>query len=233
MRKDGREMDRWRPAKRSADRLRPARGYAYSRRRRARAARPPRSRCSPELPRWLDDFLHRALAHRAGDHPGMAEAAAARAAAHDLDRHPVVDGVDIRDDEWVGGGGSLATMRLTTGSGASSSSASRCLRRSHPGGNGLRTEPGRRRPRSASQATQQLLARCAALFPGLVRLDDLVDHLFAFADHEGIDKGVHRLRIDRWHARRRSPAGAARALGGDSGMPARSRTFRVLVYSVS
>ena len=50
----------------------------------------------------------RALAHRAEDHAGLAEAAAAGAAALDLDRRPVVDDVDERHDEigWAAAAGS-------------------------------------------------------------------------------------------------------------------------------
>ena len=65
-------------------------------------------------------------------------------------------------------------------------------------------------------------------------VDDLLDHLFAFADHEGIDEGVHRLGVVGGvpagdHQRVRSSPRSAE----NSGMPARSRILRVLVYSVS
>ena len=46
----------------------------------------------------LDDIVGRALAHRPVPGAGMAEAAAARAAAHDLDRRAVEDGRGVRHD---------------------------------------------------------------------------------------------------------------------------------------
>ncbi len=44
----------------------------------------------------VDDLGHVALAHRAGDHPRLAEAAAPHAAPHDLQRQAVVDRLDHR-----------------------------------------------------------------------------------------------------------------------------------------
>ncbi len=60
----------------------------------------------------FQDFVHRSLPHRAGDHPRLAEAAAAGAAAHDLDRDPVVDGVDVGHDQVGGGRRQLADDAL-------------------------------------------------------------------------------------------------------------------------
>ncbi len=80
------------------------------------------------------DFIHRALAHRAGDHPGMAETAAARAAAHDLDRHAVVHGIDIGNDETGGGWRQLGDDALDHRQGRFVDLASRGARMCHPGG---------------------------------------------------------------------------------------------------
>ena len=65
----------------------------------------------------LEDLVDRALAHRSADHAGMAETAAAGAAADDLDRHAVVDGIDVGDDEMGGGGRELADDALEHGQG--------------------------------------------------------------------------------------------------------------------
>ena len=51
----------------------------------------------------LDHLLRRLLAHRAVDHAGLAEAAAARAAAHDLDRQPVVRDLAHRQQRHAAG----------------------------------------------------------------------------------------------------------------------------------
>ncbi len=56
-----------------------------------------------DLVHCVQHLLHWPLAHRPEDHAGLAEAAAPRAAALDLDGRAVVDGVDERHDE-VGGG---------------------------------------------------------------------------------------------------------------------------------
>ena len=50
------------------------------------------------------DGLDGPLAHRAGDHPGLAEPAAAGAAAEDLDREPLVHGLGERDQRLGGVG---------------------------------------------------------------------------------------------------------------------------------
>src|SRR4030065_2517707 len=47
----------------------------------------------------VDDLVHWAVGHWAGDHPGMTETTAARAAAHDLDRDAVVHCVEIGNDK--------------------------------------------------------------------------------------------------------------------------------------
>ena len=47
-------------------------------------------------------LLGRALADRAGDHPGLAEPAAAGAAAEDLDVQPVVDDLGQRHELALG-----------------------------------------------------------------------------------------------------------------------------------
>ena len=55
------------------------------------------------------DLLGRPLAHRSGDHPGLAEPAAPGAAPEDLDVQPVVDDLDERYElaAWIGPGGQL------------------------------------------------------------------------------------------------------------------------------
>ena len=73
---------------------------ACSRTTTAKAAPPLRSRCARRpVVDGLQDLRHAALAHRPRDHAGLAEAAAARAAAHDLDRDAVVHRVDVGHDE--------------------------------------------------------------------------------------------------------------------------------------
>ena len=57
--------------------------------------------------RGIHDLVHAAFPDRAGDHPCLAEPAASRTTAHDLHRHAVVDGLDIRDDEPDGWGRQL------------------------------------------------------------------------------------------------------------------------------
>ena len=47
----------------------------------------------------IEDFLDRSFTNGPGDHPRLAEPAATRAAAHDLDRDAVVRDLDIGDDE--------------------------------------------------------------------------------------------------------------------------------------
>src|SRR3990170_3959486 len=47
----------------------------------------------------VDDLVNWAFAHRVGDHSGMTEATAARAATHDLNRDAVVHSVDVGNDK--------------------------------------------------------------------------------------------------------------------------------------
>ena len=150
----------------------------------------------------LQDLFQRPFADGAEDHAGLAEAATARAAAHDFDGGAVVDDVNEGDDE-VGdrrrhdghdplhhGGGGVGVHGADGGDCAVGGVAGR-VERGHIDAWDL----GEHGPELAAVLRWQLRAAFAFIFPLLVYIDDLEDHLFAFADDHCVEKGAHRLRV--------------------------------------
>ena len=182
-------------------------------------------------------LLGRPLAHRAGDHPRLAEAAAAGTAAEHLHRQAVVHDLGERGERpfRVGplaeiGNGALVHHRRYVGITRGHRHQRRAVvldvvqrRHVHPG--------------DVRQGTQHRLAaaRCA---PGGLPLahhgGDLGDHLLALAEHGQVDEVGQRLGIERGvpthhHQRMLGAAGRRRA----TGTSARSIMFSTLVYTSS
>ena len=146
------------------------------------------------------DAGDRPLADRAGDHPGLAEAAAAGAAAEDLDAHPLVHALGERHDRRLRVGplvevhdGALADPRGDVVPGA--------LDR---GDRAVRAVADRVEARhvdavDAGEAGQQLDA-AAGLALRLPRLDDVgdvADDLLAVAEDGAVDEVADRLGVER------------------------------------
>ncbi len=139
------------------------------------------------------------LAHRAGDHAGLAEAAAAGAAAEDLHRHALVDGLGERDEGLLGVGplvevhdGVLADPPRDAGAvghDAGDTAVGEVLDV---------VETGDVDPAGLRQAQQQLLASAGAALglPGADDRGDLQDGLLAVADDRAVDEVGDRLRVE-------------------------------------
>ena len=150
----------------------------------------------------MEDFLHGPLAHGAEDHAGLAEAAAAGAAAHDFDGGAVVDYVDEGDDE-VGhrgrhdgddafhhGFGGVG-VGWADGSDGAVGGVAGLVERGYVYAGNL----GEHGPEFTAGLFRQVYAGDEFLFPLLVHIDDLEDHFFAFADDHGVEEGAHGLRV--------------------------------------
>ena len=146
------------------------------------------------------DAGDRPLPHRAGDHAGLAEAAAAGAAAEDLDAHPLVDALGQRHQRRLRVGplvevhdGALADLRGHVVAGA----ADRRDRAVRTVGDGV--EARHVDAVDPRQAGQQLVATAGTAL-GLPRLDDVgdvADHLLAVTEDGGVDEVADRLRVER------------------------------------
>ncbi len=144
------------------------------------------------------DLLRGPLADRPGDHPRLAEAAPACAAAEDLDAQPVVDDLGERHEGplRVRPIGEIGHGALVDGGG-------------HVGVAGFdRHEAGavvldvvHRRHVDAGQsgelAEQRLASRPAGGLPVADDVGDLTDDLFAVAEHGHIDEVGERLGVER------------------------------------
>ena len=146
------------------------------------------------------DAGDRPLAHRAGDHPGLAEAAAAGAAAEDLDAHPLVHGLGQRHQRLLRVGplvevhdGALADPRRDVVPGARRPRRSCRRRRSR------RRRSAARRRRRRGPAGQQLVAAAGAALglPGADDVGDVADDLLAVAEHGAVDEVGDRLGVER------------------------------------
>jgi hypothetical protein len=138
--------------------------------------------------------------HRPGDHPGLAEAAAAGAAAEDLHRHPLVHGLGQRDqrllrvrplvqvhDRVLGHPERHAGLVRRDPADAAVGQVVDVVEARHVDVAGL------------GQAEQQLLAAAGAAL-GLPRPDDVGDRehrALAVADHGGVQEVGDRLGVER------------------------------------
>ena len=140
-------------------------------------------------------LLLRALPHRAGDHPGLAEAATAGAAAEDLDVQAVVHDLDERHELTLRvrplgeiGDGALVDDRGNVGEA-----------RPHLGDvRAVVVDVVHRRhvhARDRRELAQHRLATRAAALPRADDVGDLADDLFAVADDERVDVLRERLRV--------------------------------------
>ncbi len=145
------------------------------------------------------DTRDRTLAHRAGDHAGLAEAAAARAAAEDLHRHALVDRFGQRDQGLLGVRPLVQVHHGVLGHAPRDAGAVR-----HDAGDtavGEVLDVVERRdvhPARLRQAEEDLLAAAGAAL-GLPLADDPghVEHgLLAVADDRRVDEVGDRLRVE-------------------------------------
>lgn len=174
----------------------------------------------------LQDLFHRPLAHGAEDHAGLAEAAAARAAAHDFNGGAVVDDVDVGHDELRHRGrhdgndalhhrlGSVWLGRTDGGDDAVGAVA--CLVK---GGYIDAGDLGEHLPKPAAGLCRQVCAALTLPFPLFMHVDDLEDHLFAFADDHGVEECAHRLRVVTAGAAGDHERVGSVAVGGAQGEP--------------
>ena len=140
------------------------------------------------------------LAHGPGDHPGLAEAAAPRAAAEDLDVEAVVHHLDERH-ELVLGVGPVAEV----GDGALVDALGHVGEaRPHLGDEravvvDLVHRRARRRPGmvASSRSTPSRRACARERFHAADHLGDLAHRLLAVADHERVDEVGHGLGVER------------------------------------
>ena len=172
----------------------------------------------------LQDLLQGPLTHGAEDHAGLAEAAAARAAAHDLDGGAVVDDVDEGHDEFGNrrrhdghhplhyGGGGVGVGRADLGDGTVGGVAGLVERGDVYAGNACEHSP-----ELAAGLRRLLRVTVELLFPFLMHVDDFEDHLFAFADDHGIEECAHRFRVEAARAAGYHQRVGGVAIGGAQG----------------
>ena len=159
-----------------------------------------------------DDRLDLAEPQRPLDRRALAEAALARAAAHDLDGDAVLHALDVRHDR-----GAWAAARRP---GRPTTAGSIAL------GHAVAQRPQRRRPAAASysrlveprhvdvrqppaiSASSRLAVACPTASARSHSVAHPRQRLFAVADDEQVDEPGHRLGIRPRTARRRSPADA-------------------------
>ena len=177
----------------------------------------------------------RALAHGPGDHAGLAEAAAAGAAAEDLDVEPVVHHLGQRHERARAGRASRPgrrTVRLATSAGHAGVAGRVATRR--PSAYSRRVE--RRHVDALDRGQRAPAARPVAPLghgrrqPGPDGLGDLADDLLPVAEHEGVDEVGQRLGVEGAvaagdHQGVVGARGPRRAAGG----PARSIRLTTLV----
>ena len=144
------------------------------------------------------DLVGGALAHRAGDHPGLAEAAAARAAPEHLDVEAVVHDLDERHELVLRvrplaevGDGALVDAIGHVGEPWAHLGDERAV---------VRDLVHRRHvdARDRRQLAEHALAAVRPeRFHAADDLGDLADGFLAVADHERVDEVGHRLRVER------------------------------------
>ena len=146
------------------------------------------------------DRLDAPLAHRTGDHARLAEPAAARATAEDLDRHPLVDGLGERDERRLRvrplvevHHGVLLDPRRHAGA----------VRRD---GRDASVRPVRHvveardvHAAGRGEAGEQPVASAGTSLglPVAHDVGDRADDLLAVAEHGGVDEVGDRLRVER------------------------------------
>jgi hypothetical protein len=162
------------------------------------ASRSLQNRYVPGFFDCFEDLFHRTLSHWAGDHAGMAETTAARAAAHDLDWSAVVHGVHIgndkacegrwqdRNDALGDGQGGIFDQLFDAAEGAIFVIMSLVERR----------HVNARNARQCSSSNSRREDLLVAFSPGLVYVNDIQDGFFPLTDYERIYKGVHWLRVE-------------------------------------
>ena len=149
-----------------------------------------------------DDIRDRPLADRAGDVPGLAEAAAARAAAHDFDRIPVVDGFQVRDDRPQRRRRQARDDPLDDRHGDFIFLRTGPLPRRDPldcaVGAVFRGIEGRNvHAPHPPELFKRCGTGCAGLFPLAQDIHQVEDQLLALADREGIEEIRHRFGVER------------------------------------
>ena len=171
------------------------------------------------------DAGDRPLAHRAGDHPGLAEAAATGAAAEDLDAHPLVHRLGQRHDRRLRVGplvevhdGALADLGRDVVPGARDR-GDRAVRAVGDGVEARHVDAV-----DAGEAGEQLVAAAgtALRLPRLDDVGDVADDLLAVAEDGAVDEVGDRLGVeggvaagddDRVASRRGRPRGSGRRRG--------------------
>ena len=140
-----------------------------------------------------------ALAHRAGDHAGLAEAAAAGAAAEDLDAHPLVHALGERDERRLGIRPLVEVHHRVL---RDAPRHARAVRRDALDATvGQVVDVVERRhvdTAGARETEQQLLAAAgpALGLPGAHDLGDREHGLLAVAQHRGVDEVGDRLGVE-------------------------------------
>ena len=148
----------------------------------------------------LADALDRALAHRPGDHAGLAEPAAARAAAEDLDRHPLVHRLGERHEGLLGIGPLVEVHHRVL---ADPPRHARAVGRDPldaPVGQVVDVVEARHVDAAGLREPHQQPVAPARAALGLPRADDRGDlehDLLAVAEHRRVDEVGDRLGVER------------------------------------
>ena len=148
----------------------------------------------------LPDAGERALTHRAGDHPGLAETAASGAAAEDLDAHPLVDGLGERDQRLLGVGPLVQVHHGVLGDAPRDARAVGRHPADAPVGQVVDVVELRHVDTTgACQPEQQLVATAGAAvaLPALDDVGDLQHRLLAVAEDGGVDELGDGLGVER------------------------------------
>ena len=148
----------------------------------------------------LADAGDRALADRAGDHPGLAEAAAAGAAAEDLDRHALVHRLGQGHERLLGVGPRVEVHHGVLGHPPRDAVGGRDHALDPAVGQVVdRVERGHVDAAGAGQPHQQLLtpAGAALCLPRADEVGDLEHRLLPVADDRGVDEVGDRLGVER------------------------------------
>ena len=162
----------------------------------------------------LYELVHAALAHRTVEHARLAEAAPARAAAHDLQHDAVKHGLDIGHGR---SGGRVGVFKIGQDA---AKHPRRCagVRRlkTFEGAVGVILvviEAGHIHAAQRSQPFQPLRAGNAFLFAGVQHVGDLDDGVLAVADQKRVDEQMKGLRVKRAGAARQHDGVILPALG--------------------
>ena len=156
------------------------------------------ARLAQALHHRVDHGLGRALAHGAVDHPGLAEAAALRAAAGQLDSVAVEDRAGLGERRVGGEGVVVDVLHVRADDGVGEVGVVRRLddfeTRVRVGRRGV--ERGQVAAGRAGQAAQALGAGEAGGLEGGPVVHEARQGLLAVADHEAVDEGRQRLGLE-------------------------------------